>query len=139
MVAETVNDLIPERSKPLDHESLAERNPNVVNHQVATGKVRALQVVRNLQRFGVLSESLEERLAGRRVGDKGGIGSRSFTSPPYPPRPRWSGHGYQGDVDSRWTNSVNFSIRKGSLGTTPQVSRKRLSSVTIRSTYVACT
>jgi len=67
MVAKTIDYSIPDRHEFADEHRLAERNPNIVNHEVATLKIRKVQVLGLLDGLGMLVQAIVKHLPRRDI------------------------------------------------------------------------
>ena len=59
VVPEAIEEPIPERRKPRNKQRLAERDPNIINHEIAAHEVFQFEVVRLSDRFGVFRQTSE--------------------------------------------------------------------------------
>src|SRR3990172_11520626 len=73
---ESVHDEVPDWARVADEDGLAERNPDVLDNQVATPEVSGLEVRRLDDRLGVLSEPAGKGATG---------GGLHEAAPPRPP------------------------------------------------------
>ena len=60
MISEAVNEPIPNRREHLYQKVFAERNPDVVHHQIAACEMLDRKILRRPNRFGVFRQAIVE-------------------------------------------------------------------------------
>jgi hypothetical protein len=65
MNAETIQAPVPQRCEHLNQERLAKWDPNVIHRQITTTKILEFEVLRLVDRLGVLTEPLVQDRPGR--------------------------------------------------------------------------
>lgn len=63
VIAEAVNQAVPQWRKLGDQERFAQWNPDVIHHQVAALKVLEIQIGDGLDRLGMFTQAIEKRFA----------------------------------------------------------------------------
>ena len=70
VIAETIDQSIPDWGEHLNEKGFTQRYPNVVNHKVAAKEIGSVQILRMSNRIGMLSQTVVKHCACRNIKSK---------------------------------------------------------------------